>query len=175
MDPKVEDFVSEPAIEKLLKLKREHLISLMSHYGLVVDKSKRKAQIRDKLITHMVENDILSDDALEYISKEEKSEALMIKEMELEHQKEMRLRELEYEKELEREKREYEKELEREKRESEREQEREKREYEKELKLRELEIMAAEKEKDRVMKVKLEQSKLEHFDASKYVKFVPPS
>ena len=58
--------------------------------------------------------------------------------------------------EQEREKREYEKELEREKRESEREQEREKREYEKELKLRELEIMAAEKEKDRVMKVKLE-------------------
>ena len=34
--------------------------------------------------------------------------------------------------------------------------------------------MAAEKEKDRVMKIKLEQSKLEHFDASKYVKFVPP-
>ena len=34
--------------------------------------------------------------------------------------------------------------------------------------------MAAEKEKDRVMKVKLERSKLEHFDASKYVKFVPP-
>ena len=192
MDPQVEDFVSEPTIEKLLKLKREHLISLMSHYGLVVDKSKRKAQIRDKLITHMVENDVLSDDALEYISKEEKSEALKIKEMELEHEKEMRLRQLEYEREQEKERREherlklefekeqerkrleYEKELERERRESEREQEREKREYEKELKLRELEIMAAEKEKDRVMKVKLEQSKLEHFDASKYVKFVPP-
>ena len=185
MDPQVEDFVSEPTIEKLLKLKREHLISLMSHYGLVVDKSKRKAQIRDVLIRHMVENDILNDDALEDISKDEMSETLRLKEMELEHQKEMRLRELdyerekereklEYEKELEREKREYEKELEREKRESEREQEREKREYEKELKLRELEIMAAEKEKDRVMKVKLEQSKLEHFDASKYVKFVPP-
>ena len=56
----------------------------------------------------------------------------------------------------------------------EKEQEREKRECEKELKLRELEIMAVEKEKDRIMKVKLEQSKLEHFDASKYVKFVPP-
>ena len=56
----------------------------------------------------------------------------------------------------------------------EKEQEREKRECEKELKLRELEIMAAEKEIDRIMKVKLEQSKLEHFDASKYVKFVPP-
>ena len=54
MDPQVEDFVSEPTIEKLLKLKREHLISLMSHYGLVVDKSKRKAQIRDVLISHMV-------------------------------------------------------------------------------------------------------------------------
>ena len=104
MDPQVEDFVSEPTIEKLLKLKREYLISLMSHYGLMVDKSKRKAQIRDKLISHMVENDILSGDALEYISKEEKSEALMIKEMELEHQKEMRLKELEYEKEQEREK-----------------------------------------------------------------------
>ena len=97
MDPQVEDFFSEQTIEKLLKLKREHLISLMSHYGLVVDKSKRKAQIRDKLITHMVENDILSGDALEYISKEEKSEALMIKEMELEYQKELRLRELDYE------------------------------------------------------------------------------
>ena len=59
MDPQVEDFVSEPTIKKLLKLKREHLISLMSHYGLVVDKSKRKAQIRDALIRHTVENDIL--------------------------------------------------------------------------------------------------------------------
>ena len=184
MDPLVEDFVSEPTIEKLWKLKREHLISLMSHYGLVVDKSKRKAQIRDVLIRHMVENDILNDDALEYISKDEKSEALRIREMELEHEKEMRLRELEYE----REKLEFEKEQERKRLEQEREklefekdqeikrqeQEREKLTFEKELKLRELEIMAAEKEKDRVMKVKLEQSKLEHFDASKYVKFVPP-
>ena len=170
MDPQVEDFVSEPTIEKLLKLKREHLISLMSHYGLVVDKSKRKAQIRDKLTTFMVDNDILSDDALEHISKEEKSEALRIKEMELEHEKEMRLRQLEYDREQEKERLEHE----RLKLEFEKEQEREKRECEKELKLRELEIMAAEKEKDRVMKVKLEQSKLEHFDASKYVKFVPP-
>ena len=166
MDPQVEDFVSEPTIEKLLKLKREHLISLMSHYGLVVDKSKRKAQIRDVLISHMVKNDILNDDALEYMSKEEKSDTLRIREVELEHEKEMRLRELEYE----REKLEFEKEQERKRLE----QEREKRECEKELKLRELEIMAAEKEKDRVMKIKLEQSKLEHFDASKYVKFVPP-
>ena len=120
----------------------------MSHYGLVVDKSKRKAQIRDVLISHMVKNDILNDDCLEYMSKEEKSETLRIREMELEHEKEMRLRELEYE--------------------------REKLEFEKVLKLKELEIMAAEKEKDRVMKIKLEQSKMEHFDASKYVKFVPP-
>ena len=166
MDPQVEDFVSEPTIDKLLKLKREHLISLMSHYGLVVDKSKRKAQIRDVLISHMVKNDILNDDALEYMSKEEKSDTLRIREMELEYEKEMRLRELEYE----REKLEFEKEQERKRLE----QEREKRECEKELKLRELEIMAAEKEKDRVMKIKLEKSKMEHFDASKYVKFVPP-
>ena len=173
MDPQVEDFVSEPTIDKLLKLKREHLISLMSHYGLVVDKSKRKAQIRDVLIRHMVENDILNDDALEYISKDEKSEALRIREMELQHEKEMKLRELEYE----REKLEFEKEQERKRQEQEREKleyEREKHEYEKELKLKELEIMAAEKEKDWVMKFKLEKSKMEHFDASKYVKFVPP-
>ena len=170
MDPQVEYFVSDPTIDKLIKLKREHLISLMSHYDLVVDKSKRKAQIRDVLIRHMVKNDILNDDALEYISKDEKSEALRIKEMELEHEKEMRLRQLEYDREQEKERLEYE----RLKLEFEKEQEREKRECEKELKLRELEIMAAEKEKDRVMKVKLEQSKLEHFDASKYVKFVPP-
>ena len=99
MDPQVEDFVIEPTIEKLLKLKREHLISLMSHYGLVVDKSKRKAQIRDALIRHTVENDVLSDDALEYFSKDEKSEALRIREMELEYEKEIRLRKLEYERE----------------------------------------------------------------------------
>ena len=93
--------------------------------------------------------------------------------MELQHEKEMRLRELEYE----REKLEFEKEQERKRQEQEREKleyEREKHEYEKELKLKELEIMAAEKEKDRVMKLKLEKSKMEHFDASKYVKFVPP-
>ena len=34
--------------------------------------------------------------------------------------------------------------------------------------------MAAEKEKDRLMELKLKKSKLEYFDASKYVKFVPP-
>ena len=100
------------------------------------------------------------------LSKEEKSEAPRIKELELEYEKEMRLKELEYE----REKLEFEKDQEIQRRE----QEREKRECEKELKLREPEIMAAEKEKDRVMKIKLEQSELEHFDASKYVKFVPP-
>ena len=87
MDPQVENFISEPTIEKLLQLKRENLISLMSQYGLVVDKSKRKAQIRDVLIKHMVDNYILNDDALEYISKDEKSEALRIREMELEHVK----------------------------------------------------------------------------------------
>ena len=91
MDQKVEDCLGEPTTEKLLKLKREHLISLMSHYDLVVDKSKRKAQIRDVLITYMVKHDILSDDAMVNIPKEEKSEALMIKEMVLEHQKEIRL------------------------------------------------------------------------------------
>ena len=95
MDP--QDFVGEPIIERLMKLKREHLISLMSQFGLVADKSKRKTQIRDVLIRHvvMVESDILNDDAIEYISKEEKSEELRIREMELEHEKEMRLRELE--------------------------------------------------------------------------------
>ena len=80
--------------------------------------------------------------------------------MELEHEQEI---ETEYEGEHKRLKLEFEKE-----------QEREKRECEKELKLRELEIMVAEKEKYRVMKVKLEQSKLEALYASKYVKFVPP-
>ena len=87
INPLVEDFVSEPTIEKLLKLKREHLISLMSHYDQVVDKSKRKAQIRDVLISHMVKNDILNDDALEYMSKEEKSDTLRIREMKLELRK----------------------------------------------------------------------------------------
>ena len=60
-----------------------------------MDKSKRRAKLWDKLITHMVKNNILSDDALEYISKDEKPEALRIKEMELEHENEMRLRQLE--------------------------------------------------------------------------------
>ena len=99
MDPLVEDFVSEPTIEKLLKLKRELVISLMSHYDLVVDKSKRKTQIRNVLISHMVKNDILNDDALEYMSKEERLETLRVREMELEHEKEMRLRGLEYDRE----------------------------------------------------------------------------
>ena len=40
----------------------------------------------------MVKVYILSDNAQVYISKEEKSEALLIKEKKLEHKKEMRLR-----------------------------------------------------------------------------------
>ena len=88
-------------------MKREHLISLIGHYDLDVDKSKRRAKLRDTLITHMVENDIFSDDALEYISKEEKAEALRIKEMELDYEKGMRLRQLEYGRGQEKEKREH--------------------------------------------------------------------
>ena len=59
---------------------------MIGHYDLDVDMSTGRVKLRDKLITHMVENDILSDDALEYISKEEQSEALRIKEMELENE-----------------------------------------------------------------------------------------
>ena len=87
----------------------------------------------------------LNDDALEYISKDEKSEALMIGEMELLHEKEMRLRELEHE----REKIEFEKEQERKRLE----QEREKLEFEKDQEIKrreqEREKLAFEKEQER--------------------------
>ena len=39
-------------------------MSSMDEYGPVVDKSEQKAQIRDVLIRHMFENDLLNDDAL---------------------------------------------------------------------------------------------------------------
>ena len=69
------------------------MIDLAGHLGVSIKKYFKKQQILDEIIAHLVNNEMLEEEAMEYVSKEEVSEAIKIKQMELELQREIEERE----------------------------------------------------------------------------------
>ena len=81
---------------------------MASHLGVSIEKYFKKQQILDEIIVNLVGNEMLKEEAMEYVSKEEVSEAIKIKQMELELQREIKREKLAIETErleIEREKR----------------------------------------------------------------------
>ena len=104
----------------------------------------KKQQILDEIIVNLVDNETLEEEeALEYVSKEEVSEALKIKQMELELQREIKEKKLISERELQREIEEKKKMI------SEREKQ------EKEIQIREKEIQLQKEIKERALETRI--------------------
>ena len=89
MPSKVATIIENPSLKELLTLKRIELIDLASHLGVSIQKYLKKQQILDEVIVNLVDNEMLEEEAMEYISKKEVSEAIKIKQMKLEMQKEI--------------------------------------------------------------------------------------
>ena len=82
MASKVEKFMENHSLEELLALKRIELIDLAAYLGVSIKKYFKKQQILDEIILNFVDNETLEEQAMEYVSKEEVSEAVKIKQME---------------------------------------------------------------------------------------------
>ena len=78
MASKVEKIMENPSLEEILALKRTELIDLAGHSGVSIKKYFKKQQILDEIIVNLVDNEILKEEAMEYVSKEEVSEAIKI-------------------------------------------------------------------------------------------------
>ena len=87
MSSKVEKNMENQSLEKLLALKRIESIDLASHLGVSKKRCFKKQQILDEIIVNLVDNETLEGEAMEYVSKENVSEAVKIKQMELQFEK----------------------------------------------------------------------------------------
>ena len=72
-----------------MAFKRIELIDLAGHLGVSIKNYFKKQQILYETIVNLVHNEVPEEEAMEYISKEKVSEAVKIKQMELEMQKEI--------------------------------------------------------------------------------------
>ena len=58
------------------------------HLGVSIKKYFKKQQILDEIIVNLVDNEMLEEEAMEYVSIEEVSEAIKLKQMELQFERE---------------------------------------------------------------------------------------
>ena len=89
MATKVEKFMENPSLAELLALKRIELIDFAGHLEVSIKKYFKKQQILDEIIVNLVDYEILEEEAMEYFLKEEVSDAVKIKQMELQMQREI--------------------------------------------------------------------------------------
>ena len=68
MTSKVETFMENPSLEELSALKRIEWIDLAGHLGVSIKKYFKKQQILDEIIVNLVDNEILEEEAMEYVS-----------------------------------------------------------------------------------------------------------
>ena len=70
--------MENPSLEELLALKRIELIDLAIDLGVPVKKYLKIPQILDEIIVNLVDNETLEEEYMEYVLKEEVSEAIKL-------------------------------------------------------------------------------------------------
>ncbi|KAJ8031390.1 hypothetical protein HOLleu_24565 [Holothuria leucospilota] len=153
----LDKFVASPSVEELDSLKKSEIVKVAKHYGVEFQPLMRKDEIKRYVLEYLVDESILPSTVLETAITVPTDNTFELKRLEMEMNKEIRLKEMEREKEKE------EREMQREK--EEREMQREAREHE--FRLKQLELGAI---KGSDPKIGLDTG---GFDVSKHVKFVP--
>ena len=64
------------------------MVDLAGHLGVSIKRYFKKQQILDEIIVNLVANETLEEEAMEYVSKEEVSDAVKMKHMELQFERE---------------------------------------------------------------------------------------
>ena len=157
-----DSFVQSPSVEILEPLKKSELLEICKHYGLDTRSTLRKSEVKQSLLEHLVDENILPETALPSpISTPTSSvidqNALEIKRLELE----FKTKEMENQNQKERE-------------------EREMKQKEKEMEM-EMEMKVKQMEIDREIKLKEVEARAasptspnSRFEVTKYLKMVPP-
>ena len=90
MASKVDKFMENPSLQELLALKRINWLMWLVVQEFQLKKYFKKQQILDEIIVNLVDNETLEEEeVMEYVSKEEVSEAVKIKQIDLDLQREI--------------------------------------------------------------------------------------
>ncbi|KAJ8035354.1 hypothetical protein HOLleu_22553 [Holothuria leucospilota] len=162
----LDEFVASPSVEELDSLKKSEIVKVAKHYGIEFQPLMRKDEIKRYVLEYLVDESILPSTVLETAITVPTDNTFELKRLEMEMNKEIRLKELEKEeREMLMQKEKKEKEMQKEKEEREMQREKEAREHEFGLKQLELGVI-----KGSDPKIGLDAG---GFDVSKHVKFVP--
>ncbi|KAJ8049936.1 hypothetical protein HOLleu_02905 [Holothuria leucospilota] len=150
----LDKFVASPSVEELDSLKKSEIVKVAKHYGIEFQPLMRKDEIKRYVLECLVDESILPSTVLETAITVPTDNTFELKRLEIEMNKEVRLKELEKEKEKEKEEREMQ-------------MQREEKAREHEFRLKQLELGVI---KGSDPKIGLDTGV---FDVSKHVKFVP--
>ncbi|KAJ8026345.1 hypothetical protein HOLleu_34164 [Holothuria leucospilota] len=153
----LDKFVASPSVEELDSLKKSEIVKVAKHYGIEFQPLMRKDEIKRYVLEYLVDESILPSTVLETAITVPTDNTFELKRLEIEMNKEIRLKEIEREMQIMQWKREKE----------EREMQREKEAREHEFRMKQLELGVI---KGSDPKVGLDTGV---FNVSKHVKFVP--
>ncbi|KAJ8047599.1 hypothetical protein HOLleu_06640 [Holothuria leucospilota] len=165
-------FVASPSVEELDSLKKSEIVKVAKHYGIEFQPLMRKDEINRYVLEYLVDESVLPSTVLETAITVPTDNTFELKRLEIEMNKEIRLKEMEREREreereMQKEKEEREMQREKEKEEREERERREEKAREHEFRLKQLELGVI---KGSDPKIGLDTG---GFDVSKHVKFVP--
>ncbi|KAJ8031524.1 hypothetical protein HOLleu_24737 [Holothuria leucospilota] len=161
----LDKFVASPSVEELDSLKKSEIVKVAKHYGIEFQPLMRKDEIKRYVLEYLVDESVLPSTVLETAITVPTDNTFELKRLEIEMNKEIRLKEMERETQKEKEEREMQMQREKEEREERERREEKAREHEFRLKQQELGVI-----KGSDPKIGLD---TEGFDVSKHVKFVP--
>ncbi|KAJ8018020.1 hypothetical protein HOLleu_44220 [Holothuria leucospilota] len=153
----LDKFVASPSVEELDSLKKSEIVKVAKHYGIEFQPLMRKDEIKRYVLEYLVDESVLPSTVLETAITVPTDNTFELKRLEIEMNKEIRLKEMERE----------EREMQKEKEEREERERREEKAREHEFRMKQLELGVI---RGSDPKVGLDTGV---FDISKHVKFVP--
>ncbi|KAJ8018525.1 hypothetical protein HOLleu_43441 [Holothuria leucospilota] len=108
----LDKFVTSPSVEELDSLKKSEIVKVAKHYGIEFQPLMRKDEIKRYVLEYLVDEGVLPSTVLETAITVPTDNTFELKRLELEMNKEIRLKEMEREMQKEKEEREMQKEKE---------------------------------------------------------------
>ncbi|KAJ8035213.1 Protein split ends [Holothuria leucospilota] len=136
----LDKFVASPSVEELDSLKKSEIVKVAKHYGIEFQPLMRKDEIKRYVLEYLVDESVLPSTVLETAITVPTDNTFELKRLEIEMNKEIRLKEMERERERE------EREMQKEKEEREMQREKEEREMQREKEEREMQREKEERE-----------------------------
>ncbi|KAJ8038531.1 hypothetical protein HOLleu_15981 [Holothuria leucospilota] len=97
----LDKFVASPSVEELDSLKKSEIVKVAKHYGVEFQPLMRKDEIKRYVLEYLVDESVLPSTVLETAITVPTDNTFELKRLEIEMNKEIRLKEMEREREIE--------------------------------------------------------------------------